>query len=210
MNGKMTILGLAPWALFAILTERMGASAVGIAALLACVSSLALAFVGRSTSVARGNGGIKIIDAAGIVTFGIIAVLGFLGNSSLNDALADFGRGGATFVLAAVMAVSVVTVPFTEQYARDSVDPQYWGTPRFHEKNKSISAMWAGVVFAMAVCHVIAGALASSTEMTNNHPGNLLLNWVVPIALIVWAVKRTGRIAGDHSATPNSATPQAT
>ncbi|OZF50602.1 hypothetical protein [Rhodococcus sp. 14-2470-1a] len=210
MHGKMMILGLAPWALFAILTERMGASAVGIAALLACVSSLALAFVGRSTSVSRGNGGIKIIDAAGVVTFGIIAVLGFLGNSSLNDALADFGRGGATFVLAAVMAVSVVTVPFTEQYARDSVDPQYWGTPRFHEKNKSISAMWAGVVFAMAVCHVIAGALASSTEMTNNHPGNLLLNWVVPIALIVWAVKRTGRIAGDHSATPNSATPQAT
>lgn len=204
MNGKMMILGLAPWALFAILTERIGADAVGVAALLACLSSLGLALYDRRKSAS----GIKIIDSAGIILFGIIAVLGFLGNDGLDQSLADFGRGGATFVLAAVMAVSVVTVPFTEQYARDSVDPQYWGSPQFRAKNKTISAMWAGVVFAMALCHVIAGSLASATEMTNNHPGNLLLNWVIPIALIVWAIKRTGRIAGDHSAAPTGAVTQ--
>lgn len=204
MNGKMMILGLAPWALFAILTERMGADAVGVAALLACLSSLGLALYDRRKSAS----GIKIIDAAGIILFGIIAVLGFLGNDGLDQSLADFGRGGATFVLAAVMAFSVVTVPFTEQYARDSVDPQYWGSPQFRAKNKTISAMWAGVVFAMALCHVIAGSLASATEMTNNHPGNLLLNWVIPIALIVWAIKRTGRIAGDHSAASTGAVTQ--
>lgn len=204
MNGKMMILGLAPWALFAILTERMGAGAVGVAALLACLSSLGLALYDRRNS--NSGGGIKIIDAAGIVTFGIIALLGFLGTNGLDQTLADFGRGGATFVLAAVMAVSVVTVPFTEQYARESVDPQYWGTPQFRAKNKTISALWAGVVFTMALCHVIAGSLASATEMTNNHPGNLLLNWVIPIALIVWAIKRTGRIAGDHSAAAGAET----
>lgn len=200
MNGKMMILGLAPWVLFAILTERVGADAVGFAALLACLSSLALAFYGR------GSGGLKIIDAAGIVTFGIIALLGFLDNSELDQSLADFGRGGATFVLAAVMAVSVVTVPFTEQYARETVDPQYWGNPQFRAKNKAISAMWAGVVFTMAVCHVVAGSLASATDVTNNHPGNLLLNWVIPIALIVWAIKRTKKIAGDHSAAADTKT----
>nr|WP_296774235.1 hypothetical protein [Rhodococcus sp. (in: high G+C Gram-positive bacteria)] len=194
MDAKMMLLGLAPWALFSVLTERLGTDAVGIAALVACAGSLVLALYG-----ARGKGGFKIIDAAGVVTFGGIAAVSFLGGASVNDTLADFGRGGATFVLAAVMAISVVTVPFTEQYARDSVDPQYWGSPIFRAKNKAISALWAGAVFAMAVCHVIAGALASAAGLSGAHPGNLLLNWILPIALIVFAVKRTKAIAGDHT-----------
>lgn len=194
MNAKSMLLGLAPWALFSILTERIGAGAVGIAALIACAGSLILAIYG-----AKGKGGIKIIDAAGVVTFGIIAALGFLGSNGLNEALGDFGRSGATFVLAAVMAISVVTVPFTEQYARDTVDPQYWSSPIFRAKNKTISAIWAGVVFAMALCHLVAGALTAATDVSGNHPGNILLNWVVPIALIVWAVKRTQSIAGDKA-----------
>jgi hypothetical protein len=193
MDAKMMLLGLAPWALFSVLTERLGADAVGVAALLACAGSLALAAFG-----ARGKGGFKIIDAAGVVTFGIIAVVSFLGGPGVDETLADFGRGGATFVLAAVMAISVVTVPFTEQYARDSVDPRYWGSPVFRAKNKKISALWAGVVFTMAVCHVIAGVLASGAGLAGAHPGNLLLNWVIPIALIVFAVKRTRAIAGDQ------------
>ncbi|SNT41048.1 hypothetical protein [Rhodococcoides kyotonense] len=199
MNGKMMLLGLAPWVLFSILTERIGAGVVGVAALLAAAGSLLLAAVG-----ARGKGGFKIIDVAGVATFGIIFVVSLVGGQSVDDALADFGRGGATLVLAAVMAISVVTVPFTEQYARDVVDQQYWGSPIFRAKNKSLSAMWAGVVFAMAVCHIIAGVLTSAAEVSGSHPGNLLLNWIIPIALIIWAVKRTQAVAGDRPSQENA------
>ncbi|WP_072803527.1 hypothetical protein [Rhodococcoides yunnanense] len=193
MNAKMMLLGLAPWALFSVLTERLGAGAVGVAALVACAGSLALA-----VTAARSKGGLKIIDVAGVATFGIIAAVAFVGGQGVDDALADFGRGGATFVLAAVMAISVVTIPFTEQYARDSVDPRYWGSPVFRAKNKTLSGLWAGVVFVMAICHLVAGVLASEADLSGAHPGNLVLNWIIPIALIVWAVKRTQAVAADH------------
>jgi len=199
MNAKKILLGLAPWALFSILTERLGADAVGCAALLACVGSLILAIHGS-----RGKSGLKIIDSAGIVTFGIIALISLFGGPAVDDALADYGRSVAAFVLAAVMAISAVTVPFTEQYARDSVDPRYWGSPVFRAKNKTISALWAGAVCAMAVCHLIAGALASEAGLSGAHPGNLVLNWVIPIGLIIFVVKRTRVIAGDQ---PRSSQP---
>lgn len=201
MNAKVLLLGLAPWALFSVLSERIGAGAVGLAALLACVSSLVLALRGAS-----GQGGLKIIDAAGVVTFGVIALLGFLGDSALDQTLADFGRGGAALVLAAVMGISVLTVPFTEQYARDTVDPRYWSSAVFRSKNKTISAMWAGVVLVIALCHLVAGAIAATSVMGGSYPGNILLNWVVPIALIVWAVKRTGKIADVVSLSTDVAT----
>lgn len=193
MNGKMMLLGLAPWALFSVLAQRLGADAVAIAALLACTGSAVLAFVG-----AREKGGLKIIDVAGLVTFGLIAVLGFLGSSGLDQVLVDFGRGGSALILAVVMGISALTVPFTEQYARDTVDPQYWSSPIFRAKNKKISALWASAVFAMGICHLIAGALAASSTVNGNYPGNVLLNWVIPIMLIIFALKRTRTIADDR------------
>lgn len=201
MNAKTMLLGLAPWALFSLLAQRLGADVVAIAALLACASSAVLACIGI-----RKKGGLKIIDAAGIVTFGVIALLGLFSSPELDQTLVDFGRGGSALVLAAVMGISALTVPFTEQYARDSVDPLYWSSPVFRAKNKKISAMWAGVVFVMAICHTIAGALAATSTVDGNHPGNLLLNWVIPIMLIIWAVKRTRAIADNHPGTPSQQT----
>lgn len=194
MNGKSMLLGLAPWVVFSVLVERIGEGAVGVAALLAFAGSLVLTAVG-----AREKGGIKVIDATGVVTFGVIALLGFFGPSTLDAPLADFGRGGSAFVLAMIMGVSVLTVPFTEQYARDTVDPKYWSSPVFRAKNKKISAMWAVAVFVMAICHVTAGALAAGSAFGGNPPGSALLNWVIPIALTVWVVKRTRVIVADNS-----------
>lgn len=198
MNGKTILLGLAPWALFSVLAQQLGSGAVGVAALLACAGSLALAVVGASS-----KGGVKIIDAAGVVTFGVIAALGFFGPPALDQTLVDFARGGSALVLAAVMGISVVTVPFTEQYARESVDPRYWSGPEFRATNKRISAVWAGVVFVMAICHLIAGAIAAAAGVDGGHPGSVLLNWMIPIGLIMWAVKQTKATADDRPDAPS-------
>jgi hypothetical protein len=40
----------------------------------------------------------------------------------------------------------------------------------------------------MMVSHVIAGAI-------DTRRGNTIFNWVVPIILIIWAVKRTGELS---------------
>ena len=70
-----------------------------------------------------------------------------------------------------------------------------WGSPEFRAKNKAISLLWAGVIPVMAVCHLSAGALAATPILPGRHPGNFLLNWAIPVLLILWAIQRTRRIA---------------
>ncbi|MFW0797516.1 hypothetical protein AAFP30_27180 [Gordonia sp. CPCC 205515] len=190
MNAKSMILGLAPWFVFSFAAERLGADHVTIAALAAC----AIAFGMTAYSALQGRGW-KILDVSGVILFGLIAVIGIVGNPQIDEALVFFGRGGSAFILAAIMAVSAFTIPFTEQYARESVDPALWHSPIFRAKNKQISLIWAGAVAAMGCCHVIAGVLADAAAVSGAHPGNILLNWVIPVALIVFAVKRTQAIA---------------
>jgi succinate dehydrogenase hydrophobic anchor subunit len=60
--------------------------------------------------------------------------------------------------------------------------------------------MWAEVIFAIAVSHIIAGVLTSSQDLAGSHPANLVLNWVIPIVLIVFAIKRTRAIADERPA----------
>lgn len=191
MDAKRFLIALAPWVLFALVAERAGADAVGMAALLACLGSLGLAIYGLR------HGGLKIIDGAGVITFAAITVAGLAGGHEVDELLVHYGRGGAALVLATIMAASAFTIPFTEQYARESVDRQYWGNPGFRATNKAISLLWAGVIFVMAVCHLIAGALAATSGIPGRHPGNIVLNWVIPILLILWAVRRTETLAGQ-------------
>jgi hypothetical protein len=191
MDAKRFLIALAPWVLFALVAERAGADYVGVAAGVASLGSLVLAIYGLR------HGGLKIIDGAGVITFAAIAATGFLGGHQIDEFLVHYGRGGAALVLATIMGVSAFTVPFTEQYARESVDPQYWDSPVFRAKNKAISLLWAGVILVMAVCHLIAGAIVATSGVAGRHPGNIVLNWVVPILLILWAVRRTETLAGQ-------------
>lgn len=186
--GQM-ILGLVPWILFAILTQRLGDNQVAFAALISAVAAVGIAYYQRS-------GGIKIIEAAAVVTFVAVAVIGFVGGESVDDFLADFARGGTTLILAVVMLVSAVTVPFTEQYARESVDREFWDTPRFHATNRKISLFWGGTLLIMGIGHLVAGAVQPQSDPGEGARSvDLLLNWVVPIVLLVLAVKFTQRTA---------------
>lgn len=194
MNAKKFLVALAPWLVFSVIANRMGADHVGIAALLACAGSVGLMLYGLR------DGGVKLIEITGVMTFGAIAALGFIGGHGTDVFLAEFGRGGSALVLAAVMAISALTIPFTEQYAKESVDPRYWGSLAFRAKNKAISMLWAGVVFAMALCHLIAGALAA--DSSGAHPGNILLNWIVPVVLIIFATKKTRQMSVVDTAAP--------
>ncbi|WP_072802990.1 hypothetical protein [Rhodococcoides yunnanense] len=186
--GQM-VLGLVPWILFAILTQRFGDNQVAFAALISAIAAVGIAYYQRS-------GGIKIIEASAVVLFAAIAVVGFVGGESVDDFLADFARGGTTLVLAAVMLVSVVTVPFTEQYARESVDREYWDSPKFHSTNRKISLFWGATLLVMGVGHLVAGALQPLSDPgEGTRSVDLLLNWIVPIVLLVIAVKYTQRTA---------------
>lgn len=190
MNPAKMFLSLIPWLLFSVMVERHGEHSAGFAALAA--AALALWFAVKDSK----NGGYKIIDVAGIVTFGVLAAVCFAGGNGVTDWVADYGRGTAAFALAAVMLLSAATVPFTEQYARESVPREYWHSPVFRAVNRRISAVWGLVVALMAVGHVIAGAVDPATSPdSGSRPVDLLLNWVIPIGLILYAIAFTKKAA---------------
>ena len=197
MSTKQILLGFVPWVAFSLISTRIGPGAVGMAALLAFV--LAACLVGRS--VARG-GTPKLIELTAVATFAVIGVWALLDPAS-DDVLAFYGRGLAALVLAAVLALSLLTRPFTEQYAREGVPEQYWDSPRFHSVNRRISAAWAGAVAVMGVGHLLSGVLAANaaeyTGYLTGRPADLLLNWLIPGALIALAVRYSRRVAADAS-----------
>lgn len=192
--GQM-VLGLAPWFLFSILVSRLGDNEVAIAASLSALAAVVIALYQRGS-------GVKLLDAAGVVTFVVIAAVGFVGGDDIDEWLTNFSRGGTTFVLGAVMLVSAFTVPFTEQYARESVDREFWDSPSFHATNRRISLAWGLALLVMAVSHVVAGVLdpISEAEANGARTVDLVCNWVIPIVLIVAAVKFTQKTAADARA----------
>ncbi len=198
MKNLGMLIGLAPWVLFSMIADHVGTGYVGYAAGAAGIISLVLAIRG-----ARADG-LKIIDAAGVVTFAILAIVGFAGSHHVQKLLVDYGRGGCAVVLALVMLISALTVPFTEQYARARVDRRYWASPVFRATNRKISLAWAGLIAVMAASHLLAGALASQGH--ERPIVNIALNWVVPILIVLRGLKMSDRIAGENSPSTTNAT----
>ena len=69
--------------------------------------------------------------------------------------------------------------PFTEQYAREQVPEQYWGSPQFKQINRKLTTMWACIFIAMVPFHV--DRRARSTP----RPGNIIFNWAIPLGLVI-------------------------
>lgn len=198
MNAKKMFLSLIPWLLFSLMIHRHGADAAGIAALLA--AGLALFFLVKDSQ----HGSVKAIDVTGVTTFGVLAAACFAGGTSVAGWVADYGRGISALVLAVVMLGSTLAVPFSEQYARETVPHQYWGSPVFRSVNRRISAVWGLIVLVMAAGHLLAGKLDPATAPTaGSHPAGLILNWVLPIGLIMLGVNRTRRISDAATQQPH-------
>jgi len=204
MNSKKMFLSLVPWVLFSVVINRHGANAAAIAAAAAAV--LSLVFLVKDNE----QTGVKIIDVTGVLTFGSLAALGFVGGQSIDNWIADYGRGTSALVLAVIMLGSAITVPFTEAYARGSVPQEYWRSPVFRSVNRKISALWGVVVAIMGAGHLLAGAIdPASNPVSGARPVDLILNWGLPIALILFAVKQTQQLsdaAGGHPTTVSGAT----
>ena len=198
MNPKKMFISLIPWVLFTIIAGRAGADFVGWAALVAGVLTLGIAVKGVSDHTADGSRSrLKVIDAAGIVTFAVMTVLAFTGSHDVREHIVDYGRGACALVLAMVMLGSLLVVPFTEQYAREQVPRAYWHSPVFKSLNRHISAAFGIAVLVMAAGHFVSGWLESRGDLTSIL--NLILNWAIPILVILRAIKYTDRVTDAGS-----------
>lgn len=194
MNARRMFLSLVPWLLFSIVVNRHGANAASDATLTA--TALALFFLVRDAR----NGPVKAIDVVGVATFGLLTIACFIAGPGTSAWVADCGRGTAAAVLAVVMLGSAVTVPFTEQYARDYVPREFWSSPQFRSVNRRISAAWGLVIAVMAGGHLLAGYLDPVTAPSSGaRPVDIFLNWVLPALLILGAVRYTNSITVDDN-----------
>jgi hypothetical protein len=176
-------IALIPWVVFTLLVAH---ASLAIGSLAALAAAVVIALPGIR------SGRPKLLEVGAVVTFiGFLAVA-FLADGATADWVARYARGIAAAILSLISFASLLFTPFTEEYAREQVPAQYWGSPRFKSINRKLTAMWASVFAAMVPFHVIAGAIDTTR-------GNLIFNWAIPLALVFWAIKRSSAASASDT-----------
>lgn len=170
-------VGFAPWVLLSVVE---GPHRLVLAAALACGLAVATTAIGAAVSVRP-----KLLDLTAIVFFGALIAWAAVAGAGTSRWLGDWA-GEMSNVAIAVIAGSSLAVrrPFTLQYARETTAREYWTSALFLRINYVITAVWATVFGLIAVVGYIGdGPL--------HQPDNIWTNWLIQIALIVFAVKFT-------------------
>jgi hypothetical protein len=177
-GGKGIFIALVPWIVFTVLVAH---STLKLGSLLALAAAAGIALPG----IRKGRP--KSLEVGAVVTFVGFVVVAFLADASTAHWVARYARGIAALILSAIAFGSLLFVPFTEQYAREQVPEQYWGSPQFKAVNRRLTALWGFVFIAMVPFHIVAGAV-------DTRAGNIVCNWVIPLALVSWGIKQTSAI----------------
>jgi hypothetical protein len=185
-RGTAIYIAFVPWVLFSVISRH---DTVTAAAVVALVASIGVAAPGVMA------GRPKLLELGAVVAFVGSTVVALIADPSANSGLDRYARAIAAALLASIALGSLALTPFTEQYARESVPRQYWSTPRFKQVNHDLSLMWGLVFLAMVPSHIVAGIIDTRRADT-------IFNWVIPIALVVYAVKRTSNVAAADDDQP--------
>ena len=158
MKNATVFLGFAPWIIFSVVSSP---STWQYAALASFVSALIL-----SVPTLRRRHAIGILDAAGLVFFGVLTLLTLVLDRSTLQPMENQAMLISNVAIAVVGVGSVIVGhPFTEFYAKESVPQEYWGSPRFHHVNVVISAVW-GVTFVLgALCSLAVTFLDANSGL---------------------------------------------
>jgi hypothetical protein len=183
-GGKGIFIALIPWIVFSVLASHATLKLGSVAALVAAV---VIALPGLR------SGRPKLLELGAVVTFIGFVFVAFLADASTGHWIARYARGIAALILALISFASLSFTPFTEQYARDQVPKQYWGSPKFKQINRKLTTMWACIFAAMVPFHIIAGTI-------NTKPGNIVFNWAIPLGLVYWGIKRSTAPDGTDAA----------
>jgi hypothetical protein len=175
-GGSGMLIGLVSWVLFTIIAEHGTLKIASIAALVIAIGVCAYSV--------RSGGRPKLIEGAAVVTFAVFTVIALVADPSLTHWLTRYARAIAAAALALLVFGSLLFVPFTEEYARERVPQQFWNSPQFKAVNRRLTALWGAIFLVMTASHVIAGE-------ADKRGTNIVFNWVIPIALVVWGTKQS-------------------
>ena len=187
MNKLGFMVGFVPWIAFSFVSQRLAANGVAWSA------TLAVAMTVVALLAARRKHGPVFLNLVSLVLFGVIAVIGFVGGPAVDQWLFEWGRPLVGVVLGLIVLATTPVRPFTEAYARQSVPQQYWGSPTFRKINRTLSAVWGVAIVVIGLAGLVVTQLdAHAGDPNSTAMVDLVLNWVVPIAVIWGAIWFTG------------------
>lgn len=187
MKSLSFVLGFVPWIAFTVVADRMAANAVAWSAL------LAVGLTGTALALAVRRHGPVTLNWVSLVLLAAIAVAGFTGGGGTDDWLFTWGRPLVGVVLGLFVLLTASSRPFTEEYARQSTPREHWGSPTFRSVNRVISAAWGAGLVVIGLAGVAVTLLDEhATSRSSDHLVELVLNWVVPIAVIWGLVSFSG------------------
>lgn len=185
--------GFAPWALYLVMPHPLGGGALVYAGTIATGVALAV------TLWAQARSGVNVLEAAAAATFAALTVAALVGGEPVRDWLRVYSPAAALWVLAAVMVLSMRTVPFTERYARQSLPESYWLSPYLRAINRRVSLVWSGCTLAAAVSVTAAPSIARSCAGQTAQYLTLSLTWAIPLVLVLVACRYTERATNTRA-----------
>lgn len=133
------MIAFLPWIILAVLGEQHFLLALGLALTLAAITTVRQ-LIGRT---------LKVLDTVTLAFFIFIAI-GLIGLHWM--ILATYMTLFVNLTLMLVAWGSLLAgVPFTIQYAREQVAPEFWHTPLFLRINQYITAVWGLDFFLSAL-----------------------------------------------------------
>lgn len=192
--------GFVPWIVFTVVAQRLAADGVAWSALIAVVMTVVALMWGRSR-----NSPVQL-NLYSLVLFTVMAVAGFLGGASVDRWLFEWGRPLVGVVLGLIVLVASVSSPFTAEYAKMSTPREAWDSPVFRRINRTLSAVWGAALIVIGAASVLVTALDAQAVGTDSpYLVDLALNWVLPIAVIVWTIRFTNTYPDRAAAASTSA-----
>jgi hypothetical protein len=168
------IWSFSPWVAF-LLGVRIGGVYWGAAIGLAVALVVLVRAIGRHRT--------HMFDVIGVVYFGGPLVLLAAIHPSDIDTWGRYAQAVAHGSLTLIVFGSIlIRKPFTEAYAREKAPREVWPSPRFHELNRRISAVW-GLAFLVGTISLIVAGSQDSRQ--------IILRLVVPFGALPLAFRYT-------------------
>jgi len=180
MKSLTLILAFLPLIVFSVLARFLPHGYIGVAGLAAAVVALIAIVTSRPIWPP------KILNSCSLVLFALIAVLGFTLGKNDDRWLATWGGAGVGIILGTIILVLIPVMPFTEQFARESVPRAEWSSPTFKKINRVLSTGWGLAIFAVGLSRVAAQAINGHT--TRRLP-ELILGLAVPLVICLYMLK---------------------
>jgi hypothetical protein len=185
------IMGLLPLIVFAAMSGRVAEKGATWAAV-AALGVLVVLLIAPTRRIERLHKRVPSLDVIVGGLLAAVAVAGFVGGHRVDQWLFEWGSGCVLLVAGALILVTAPIFPFTEPYARANTPRAYWCAPTFRQINRVLSGAWGAAVAAIGGGGILVAALDGRAASTDSmHVPDLVLNWLVPIAISSFMIEFT-------------------